>query len=204
MISSADYIVDMGRCRARGGGWCIKANWRDCWHAVRRPQPISRTDASRCRNASSRARRASKSRALPKTISRTSMSKIPLGCLVCVTGVSGSGKSTLVTTSSSGISSATYDSKNGGAFKKITGVELSTRSKSTRPVGRTPRSNPSLHRCLPPIRELFAAARRQSARLRVGRLASTSKGRTLRSAKSDGVRHGDALPAGHLCAVRAV
>jgi excinuclease ABC subunit A len=87
---------------------------------------------------------------------------IPLGMLVCITGVSGSGKSTLV----HDVLYAGVKKKRGewnshvGIFKEITGADkvddvvLVDQS----PIGRTPRSNPVTYiKAYDAIREVFAA-----------------------------------------------
>lgn len=94
---------------------------------------------------------------------------IPLGKMVCITGVSGSGKSTLVYD----IIYAGLKRERGqwnervGAFSTIEGgqnineVVLVDQS----PIGRTPRSNPVTYmKAYDPIRELFAATREAQAR----------------------------------------
>ena len=87
--------------------------------------------------------------------------KLPLGLMICVTGVSGSGKSTLINDTLyraaakklNGASDepAPYDSLDGLSFlDKIVAVDQS-------PIGRTPRSNPATYTGLfTTIRELFA------------------------------------------------
>ena len=87
---------------------------------------------------------------------------IPLGMLVCITGVSGSGKSTLVhDVLYAGIKKKRGEwQSNVGLFQEIKGIEkiddivLVDQS----PIGRTPRSNPVTYiKSYDAIRELFAA-----------------------------------------------
>ena len=94
---------------------------------------------------------------------------IPLGALVCITGVSGSGKSSLVhNVVVDGVKRALGDfSVRPGAFRSIdgyqslSGVELVDQS----PIGRTPRSNPVTYiGAFDAIRTLFAET--QAARIR--------------------------------------
>lgn len=87
--------------------------------------------------------------------------KIPLGCLVVVTGVSGSGKSSLVTDTLYPLLSNTINRSHldVGAYKKLIGIEHIDKvvNIDQNPIGRTPRSNPATYAGLfTPIRDLFA------------------------------------------------
>tara|TARA_B000000437_G_scaffold192707_1_gene151847 strand:- start:4492 stop:7467 length:2976 start_codon:yes stop_codon:yes gene_type:complete len=88
--------------------------------------------------------------------------KIPLGCMVAVTGVSGSGKSSLVTGTLAPVlqrelqgtdeTPGTHDSIEG--MEKIDKVIVIDQS----PIGRTPRSNPATYtKAFGHIRQLFAS-----------------------------------------------
>ena len=86
---------------------------------------------------------------------------IPLGNLVCITGVSGSGKSTLmIEILAKALSQHFYRSKDApGEHKDIIGLEHIDKviHIDQSPIGRTPRSNPATYTGLfTPIRELFA------------------------------------------------
>ena len=88
--------------------------------------------------------------------------KIPLGKMVCVTGVSGSGKSTLINQTLYPIlSQKFYRSKTAPLpYKRIEGVELIDKviNVDQSPIGRTPRSNPATYtNVFNDIRDLFAA-----------------------------------------------
>ncbi|OQW35508.1 MAG: hypothetical protein A4E19_01475 [Nitrospira sp. SG-bin1] len=90
--------------------------------------------------------------------------RIPLGMLVCVTGVSGSGKSTLVedTLYRSVARAFRVESLPMGRFKAIKGIEHLTgvRLIDQQPIGRTPRSNPITYlKAFDDIRRLFASER---------------------------------------------
>ncbi|MBI2484338.1 excinuclease ABC subunit UvrA [Candidatus Uhrbacteria bacterium] len=87
---------------------------------------------------------------------------IPLGRLVCVTGVSGSGKSTLIVDIlSKAIMKKLYRSKDEPEeHDAIEGIEHIDKTVviDQSPIGRTPRSNPATYTNLfTPIRELFTA-----------------------------------------------
>jgi excinuclease ABC subunit A len=90
--------------------------------------------------------------------------RIPLGMLVCVTGVSGSGKSTLVEdTLYRAIARAfRVESRPMGKFRAIKGIEHLTGIKliDQEPIGRTPRSNPITYlKVFDEVRSLFASER---------------------------------------------
>ncbi len=94
---------------------------------------------------------------------------IPLGMLVCVTGVSGSGKTTLVHhILSRALSKHFYRAKQEpGEYKKIGGLSHINKviSIDQTPIGRTPRSNPATYTGIfTAIRDLFAD--QQEAKLR--------------------------------------
>ena len=87
--------------------------------------------------------------------------RIPLGCMVAVTGVSGSGKSSLVTET---LAPALLRELHGtdstpGAMDGITGLEMVDKTIviDQSPIGRTPRSNPATYTgAFGPIRDLFS------------------------------------------------
>lgn len=86
--------------------------------------------------------------------------KIPLGKLVCVTGVSGSGKSTLILEIlAKALSKKFYGSKDlPGKHKEIKGANYIDKviSVDQSPIGRTPRSNPATYTgVFTSIRDLF-------------------------------------------------
>ena len=119
--------------------------------------------------------------------------KIPLGNLVCITGVSGSGKSTLINQTlfpaiSNKLNKSNLISK---PFKKIQGLEYIDKiiDISQSPIGRTPRSNPVTYTGIfTPIRELFAET--QDARSRgykPGRFSFNVKGGRCEACQGDGM-----------------
>jgi excinuclease ABC subunit A len=90
--------------------------------------------------------------------------EIPLGMLVCITGVSGSGKSTLVHEVLYRVISHQLGKTEGGdpanVYREIKGVERLNDIVlvDQAPIGRTPRSNPVTYiKAFDAIRELFAA-----------------------------------------------
>jgi excinuclease ABC subunit A len=90
--------------------------------------------------------------------------EIPLGLLVCVTGVSGSGKSTLVhDVLYASVKRAKGDwDRRVGLHRKLEGAEYVSDVVlvDQAPIGRTPRSNPVTYlKAFDPIRELFAGTK---------------------------------------------
>ncbi|MCO5107802.1 MAG: excinuclease ABC subunit UvrA [Burkholderiaceae bacterium] len=119
--------------------------------------------------------------------------EIPLGLLVCVTGVSGSGKSTLVndTLYAAAARAINRSSVEPAPHEAIDGLEHVDKviNVDQSPIGRTPRSNPATYTGLfTPIRELFAET--PTARERgygPGRFSFNVKGGRCEACEGDGV-----------------
>jgi excinuclease ABC subunit A len=118
---------------------------------------------------------------------------IPLGKLVCITGVSGSGKSTLINdTLQRALSMALYDTRERPlAYNTIAGLENVDKvvDIDQTPIGRTPRSNPVTYTgVFDDIRKLFAAT--QDAQVRgygPGRFSFNVAGGRCEHCEGDGV-----------------
>ena len=119
--------------------------------------------------------------------------KIPLGKLVCVTGVSGSGKSSLVNEIlykhlSVKLNGAKHIA---GKHKEILGVENLDKviNITQSPIGRTPRSNPATYTgVFTDIRELFASTNDSKARGYTGaRFSFNVKGGRCEACQGDGL-----------------
>ncbi|WP_428101550.1 excinuclease ABC subunit UvrA [Candidatus Rariloculus sp.] len=119
--------------------------------------------------------------------------EIPVGLMICVTGVSGSGKSTLINDTiyrlaarainGSGVDAAAYDDVEGlQHFDRVIDISQS-------PIGRTPRSNPATYTGLfTPIRGLFAATRESRSRgYQPGRFSFNVKGGRCEACQGGGV-----------------
>jgi excinuclease ABC subunit A len=119
--------------------------------------------------------------------------KIPLGTMVCITGVSGSGKSTLLDEIlRRALFRHFFTSKEKpGKHKKITGLEHLDKVIviDQSPIGRTPRSNPSTYTgAFSVIRDLFAQL--PGSRVRgygPGRYSFNVKGGRCERCKGDGI-----------------
>jgi len=196
-IRAADHVVDMGPGAGEAGGRVI---------AEGTPQevianPASLTGRYLARELSIEVprlrHRPNKDRVSIKGARGNNLKGIelslPLGLLVCVTGVSGSGKSTLINDTlfatvarhlyRSAAEPAPHDSASGiEHLDKAISVDQS-------PIGRTPRSNPATYTGLfTPIRELFAGVPEARSRgYDAGRFSFNVKGGRCEGCQGDGV-----------------
>ena len=197
-IMSADYVVDMGPGAGEHGGTVV---------AEGTPEEICANKqsltgdylAGRCSiPAPKKYRTPDPERMLQiKGACGNNLKQVtldlPVGLLVCVTGVSGSGKSTLINDTlyltvarhlyGSNAEPAPYAEINGlEFFDKVIAVDQS-------PIGRTPRSNPATYTGLfTPIRELFAGVPKSRERgYGPGRFSFNVKGGRCESCQGDGV-----------------
>ena len=164
-IREADWIIDLGPAAGEHGGRIV---------AEGTPQDIlankhSLTGAylsGRKQIEVPKKRRAGNGKALKIIGARENNLKditvqIPLGKMVCITGVSGSGKSTLMTDIlyNALASKLMFARTQPGEHKKIEGIEHLDKiiNIDQSPIGRTPRSNPGTYTGMfDEIRKLFA------------------------------------------------
>jgi excinuclease ABC subunit A len=197
-IMSADYVVDMGPGAGEHGGHIV---------AEGTPQAMMAHTESLTAQYLSGRRQIAIPRLRHKPQARNTLRllgargnnlkgmnlDLPVGLLVCVTGVSGSGKSTLINDTlyhsvaqhlyGSAAEPAPFDEIQGiDFFDKVVNVDQS-------PIGRTPRSNPATYTGLfTPIRDLFAGV--PLARERgygAGRFSFNVKGGRCEACQGDGV-----------------
>ncbi|QYN48638.1 excinuclease ABC subunit UvrA [Apibacter sp. ESL0432] len=164
MILNADYVIDMGPLAGKGGGEVV-------WEG--KPQNISKANTLTAKYINGELqipipeeRRKGNGNHLKLTGCTGNNLKnvtldIPLGSLVCITGVSGSGKSSLITNTLYPILNKHFyrAEKEPLPYKKIEGIEFLDKivDVDQSPIGRTPRSNPATYTgVFTDIRNLFA------------------------------------------------
>ena len=120
--------------------------------------------------------------------------KLPLGLMVCVTGVSGSGKSTLINETLSPILSQKFyrSVKEPLPYDSIEGLENIDKiiQIDQAPIGRTPRSNPATYtKVFDDIRKLYGELPESKIRnYKAGRFSFNVKGGRCEACKGAGVR----------------
>ena len=120
--------------------------------------------------------------------------QLPLGVMVCVTGVSGSGKSTLINETLSPILSQKFyrSVKEPLPYASIEGLERIDKiiQIDQAPIGRTPRSNPATYtKVFDEIRKLFGELPESKIRnYKAGRFSFNVKGGRCEACKGAGVR----------------
>jgi excinuclease ABC subunit A len=197
-IRCADHVLDIGPRAGVHGGEVVAAGT---------PDEVINTPASLTGQYLSGARRISipqpRHAADPQRVIRIEGASgnnldqvdvdLPLGCLICITGVSGSGKSTLINDTlypiaarelnRASLPNAPVDRVHGlEQLDKVIGIDQS-------PIGRTPRSNPATYIGLfTGIRELFAGVPEARARgYTPGRFSFNVKGGRCEACHGDGL-----------------
>ncbi|WP_163398724.1 excinuclease ABC subunit UvrA [Flavobacterium fluviatile] len=197
MIETADYVIDIGPKAGKYGGEII---------SIGTPKETlnSNTITAQYLNGKMKfeipkERRKGNGKFLKLTGATGNNLKnvsieIPLGQLICVTGVSGSGKSTLINETLYPILNAYYFNgvKKPQPYKKIEGLEHIDKviDIDQSPIGRTPRSNPATYtEVFTEIRNLFTMTSESMIRgYKAGRFSFNVKGGRCETCEGSGVR----------------
>jgi excinuclease ABC subunit A len=196
-ILAADHVVDMGPGAGRHGGKVVVAGTPDdvmeCEKSLTgqylaRKQAIEIPPERREGNGHDLVLNGARGNNLQKV-----SLDLPLGKLICITGVSGSGKSSLVIdTLHKALDQALYEARERPLpFDGIDGLEHIDKCVDIdqSPIGRTPRSNPATYTgVFDDIRKLFAATQESTVRgYGPGRFSFNVKGGRCESCQGDGL-----------------
>ena len=197
-IRSADFVVDIGPGAGIHGGYVIASGTAETIMSV--PDSITGQYLSGIKQIAipNKRRKINKKRVLSIVKAsgnnlRSVTVDLPLGILVCVSGVSGSGKSTLILETlwktlardlhrAREIPSSCEKIEGIHHLDKVVDIDQS-------PIGRTPRSNPATYTgAFTPIREWFSGLPESKVRgYAPGRFSFNVKGGRCESCQGDGV-----------------
>ena len=196
MIRAGDYVIDMGPGAGEHGGEVVAAGTLEDVMAERRSLTGQYLSGAKEIEVP-KIRRAGNGKKLVVRGARENNLKnldieIPLGVLVCITGVSGSGKSSLIyDILYKKLAQLFYRAREKpGLHDRIDGIEHIDKviSIDQSPIGRTPRSNPATYTgAFGPIRDLFASI--PEARMRgyaAGRFSFNVKGGRCETCHGEG------------------
>jgi excinuclease ABC subunit A len=197
MIERADYVIDIGPKAGRFGGQIISKGT---------PKELLQEDTITAQYLNGKmkievpkTRREGNGKSIKlsgatgNNLKNVSI-EIPLGKLVCVTGVSGSGKSTLINETLYPILNAHFFNavKKPQPYKKIEGLEHIDKviDIDQSPIGRTPRSNPATYTdVFSEIRSLYTQTPEAMIRgYKPGRFSFNVKGGRCETCEGSGVR----------------
>ena len=197
MIERADYVIDIGPKAGKYGGEIISIGTpaETLKHHTLTAQYLN----GECKIEIPKKRREGSGKSLKLTGATGNNLKnvsieLPLGKLICVTGVSGSGKSTLINETLYPILNEFYFNgvKKPKPYKKIEGLEHIDKviDIDQSPIGRTPRSNPATYtEVFSEIRNLFTMTSESMIRgYKAGRFSFNVKGGRCETCEGSGVR----------------
>ncbi len=196
-IESADYVIELGPGAGKKGGEVVATGSLE--EVMRNPRSLTGAYLSgRLEIPVPETRRKPKGKFIRIVGAKEHNLKnitveIPVGLLVCITGVSGSGKSTLIYDILYKYAKTEFygSREQPGKVERIEGLENFDRviNVDQSPIGRTPRSNPATYtKVFDQIRDLFASTPEARARgYRAGRFSFNVKGGRCEACQGDGV-----------------
>ncbi len=197
MIMSADYVVDLGPMAGRHGGEIC---------AVGTPSVIMKSNSLTAQylknkkeiSVPEKRRKGNGKKLILKGATGNNLKsinlEIPLGKLVCITGVSGSGKSSVIYDTLYPVLSRHFYRSHAMplAYKEIVGLEHIDKviEVDQSPIGRTPRSNPATYTgVFGDIRKLFEITRESKIRgYKAGRFSFNVKGGRCEACQGAGLQ----------------
>ncbi|QYJ67955.1 excinuclease ABC subunit UvrA [Flavobacterium litorale] len=197
MIERADYVIDIGPAAGRFGGKIVS---KGTPAELLKEHTLTASYLNGEKTiAVPKKRREGNGKSLKLTGAKGNNLKnvsveLPLGKLICVTGVSGSGKSTLINETLYPILNAHFFNgvKKPQPYKKIEGLEHIDKviDIDQSPIGRTPRSNPATYTdVFSEIRRLFTQTPEAMIRgYKPGRFSFNVKGGRCETCEGSGLR----------------
>lgn len=197
MILNADYVIDLGPFAGKQGGEIV---WQGTPKDIKKANTLTSKYINGDLEISVPEKRKegnghflTLSGCTGNNLKNVNL-KIPLGTLVCITGVSGSGKSSLITHTLYPILNKHFfrAEKEPLPYKKIEGLEYLDKivDVDQSPIGRTPRSNPATYTgVFTEIRNLFAQLPESKIRgYKLGRFSFNIKGGRCEVCQGSGLK----------------
>jgi len=197
MIERADYVIDIGPKAGKYGGQIISEGTPK--ELLQENTTTAQYMSGKMKIEVPKKRRKGNGKSLKLTGATGNNLKnvsieLPLGQLICVTGVSGSGKSTLINETLYPILNEHFFNavKKPQPYKKIEGLEHIDKviDIDQSPIGRTPRSNPATYtEVFTEIRSLYTQTPEAMIRgYKAGRFSFNVKGGRCETCEGSGVR----------------
>lgn len=197
MMLESDHIIDIGPGAGRHGGEVVAAGDPDTF--LKKNSTTARYLKNQLGITYNKAKRKGSGKSLilegasGNNLKNVNLS-LPLGTLICITGVSGSGKSTLIHDTLYPILNQTFYRSRATPlpYKKVQGLEALDKviEVDQSPIGRTPRSNPATYTgVFTDIRDLFAQLPEAKIRgYKPGRFSFNVKGGRCETCEGAGLR----------------
>jgi len=197
MMLESDYIIDVGPGAGRHGGTVVAEGVPSTFIKTKGTTSDYLTGKKKIPYPNERRKGTGKNISLIGATGNNLKNidlELPLGTLICITGVSGSGKSTLIHETLFPIlnNKIYYSRREPLPYKKISGLEFIDKviEVDQSPIGRTPRSNPATYTSVfSDIRDLFTQLPEAKIRgYKPGRFSFNVKGGRCETCQGAGLR----------------